>query len=148
MIKAGKAAFGPRIVPTKNLVNGNNNKIKIMNGMARNTFTKVAVMKLRNLFSHRPSLSVKYKNNPKASPNINVPMSAMMVIYNVSYVASSSASPSNKEKSNVIAYNLQTNISLFYVMLNLFNFSSFTNQLNGNSAHCSIYSIRTFSLYD
>src|SRR5699024_4176466 len=117
-----------------------------MNGTARNTLTKVAVMKLRNLFSHKPSLSVKYKNSPKASPKTKVPTSAMMVIYKVSYVASSSASLSNKEKSNVIAYNLQTNISIFYVMLNFFNFSSFTNQLNSHRADCSIQGFCNFPL--
>ncbi len=39
MIKAGNAPVGPLIVPSIKLVNGINNKIKIINGIALNKLT-------------------------------------------------------------------------------------------------------------
>ena len=42
MIKAGNAAFGPVIEPTRVLVTGSNNTIKIINGIERKTLTKIA----------------------------------------------------------------------------------------------------------
>ena len=39
MIKAGRAPFGPLIVPSKISVNGSNNSISMINGIALNKFT-------------------------------------------------------------------------------------------------------------
>ena len=50
MIRAGKAALAPSIVPTKNIVTGNKIMIKIINGTALSKLTIKSNIRLIILF--------------------------------------------------------------------------------------------------